>query len=287
MALHMAVPRPSGPVSATRRLESWLILAGRGFGKSRAGAEWVRHVAETDPSARIALVAATLGEAQLYGRGRERHSCLLPGAATAILRAVAEAGDFKVGGTMRLHEGWRDRAADPLIAAAEVPIDAPTDASWPMSCGLRRGRRTADERPPAGSAGPIVLGEPALSVTDGDFGGRSGFRAGAIRLRPRSCAITTWRLQPGLQRAAARAGPASRAPSSYPPLAAADAHVLSEIAARRALWRRETVAWRCALPDPALAQPLGDGRWRLTQLLRGRGGTESALVGHADGTVSS
>lgn len=42
----------------------WLILAGRGFGKTRAGAEWVRAVAEADPQARIALVAASLGEAR-------------------------------------------------------------------------------------------------------------------------------------------------------------------------------------------------------------------------------
>ena len=30
-----------------------------------------------------------------------------------------EAGDLKVGGTMRLHSGWGDQAPDPLIAAAE------------------------------------------------------------------------------------------------------------------------------------------------------------------------
>jgi phage terminase large subunit-like protein len=42
----------------------WLIMAGRGFGKTRAGAEWVRAVAEADPHARIALVAASLGEAR-------------------------------------------------------------------------------------------------------------------------------------------------------------------------------------------------------------------------------
>jgi phage terminase large subunit-like protein len=42
----------------------WLILAGRGFGKTRAGAEWVRAVAAADPQARIALVAATLAEAR-------------------------------------------------------------------------------------------------------------------------------------------------------------------------------------------------------------------------------
>ena len=43
---------------------AWLILAGRGFGKTRAGAEWVRAIAETDGSARIALVGASLGEAR-------------------------------------------------------------------------------------------------------------------------------------------------------------------------------------------------------------------------------
>ncbi|MCB1454370.1 MAG: DNA-packaging protein [Rhizobiaceae bacterium] len=42
----------------------WLIMAGRGFGKTRAGAEWVRLCAEYNPAARIALVAATLGEAR-------------------------------------------------------------------------------------------------------------------------------------------------------------------------------------------------------------------------------
>ena len=43
---------------------TWLIMAGRGYGKTRAGAEWVRDVAEKDPTARIALVGATLGEAR-------------------------------------------------------------------------------------------------------------------------------------------------------------------------------------------------------------------------------
>ncbi len=43
---------------------TWLIMAGRGFGKTRAGAEWVRLVADADGEARIALVAATLGEAR-------------------------------------------------------------------------------------------------------------------------------------------------------------------------------------------------------------------------------
>ena len=40
----------------------WLICAGRGFGKTRAGAEWVRDVARHDPEARVALVGASLPE---------------------------------------------------------------------------------------------------------------------------------------------------------------------------------------------------------------------------------
>jgi phage terminase large subunit-like protein len=40
----------------------WLIMAGRGFGKTRAGAEWVRSIAESDGSARFALVGANYAE---------------------------------------------------------------------------------------------------------------------------------------------------------------------------------------------------------------------------------
>ncbi len=42
----------------------WLILAGRGFGKTRAGAEWVRARAEAGGRLRIALVGATMAEAR-------------------------------------------------------------------------------------------------------------------------------------------------------------------------------------------------------------------------------
>lgn len=42
----------------------WMIMAGRGFGKTRAGAEWVRMIAESNCNARIALVSASLAEAR-------------------------------------------------------------------------------------------------------------------------------------------------------------------------------------------------------------------------------
>jgi phage terminase large subunit-like protein len=40
----------------------WIVMAGRGFGKTRMGAEWVRAEAERNPSAHIALIGATMGE---------------------------------------------------------------------------------------------------------------------------------------------------------------------------------------------------------------------------------
>ena len=42
----------------------WLLLAGRGFGKTRVGAEWVRARAESGRSSRIALIARTPHEAE-------------------------------------------------------------------------------------------------------------------------------------------------------------------------------------------------------------------------------
>ena len=38
----------------------WLIMAGRGFGKTLAGAQWVHRVARADGTAQIALVGATM-----------------------------------------------------------------------------------------------------------------------------------------------------------------------------------------------------------------------------------
>nr|WP_245423394.1 terminase family protein [Rhizobium subbaraonis] len=42
----------------------WLLMGGRGSGKTRAGAEWVHEVARSTGKLRIALVAETLGDAR-------------------------------------------------------------------------------------------------------------------------------------------------------------------------------------------------------------------------------
>jgi phage terminase large subunit-like protein len=43
---------------------TWLLLAGRGFGKTRTGAEWIRSLVETEQARRIALVAPTAADAR-------------------------------------------------------------------------------------------------------------------------------------------------------------------------------------------------------------------------------
>jgi len=57
---------PNGPACAGPQAAAapWLILAGRGFGKTRAGAEWVSALARERGDLRIALVGATLEDAR-------------------------------------------------------------------------------------------------------------------------------------------------------------------------------------------------------------------------------
>ena len=42
----------------------WMVMAGRGFGKTRAGAEWLSELARRTPDGRFALVGAAIGEVQ-------------------------------------------------------------------------------------------------------------------------------------------------------------------------------------------------------------------------------
>jgi phage terminase large subunit-like protein len=43
---------------------TWLMMAGRGFGKTRAGAEWIFRLANGRPGVRVALVGGTIAEAR-------------------------------------------------------------------------------------------------------------------------------------------------------------------------------------------------------------------------------
>lgn len=43
---------------------TWLMMAGRGFGKTRAGAEWIFRLANENKGVRVALVGASIGDAR-------------------------------------------------------------------------------------------------------------------------------------------------------------------------------------------------------------------------------
>ena len=103
---------------------TWMICAGRGFGKTRAGAEWVRECAMADPAARIALVGASLGEVRavmVEGESGVLNICapehrpfyepslrrmVWPSGAMAFLYSAAEPESLR--GPQHSH-AWRDR----------------------------------------------------------------------------------------------------------------------------------------------------------------------------------
>lgn len=61
---HFPTFHHDGQLPPVGNWRTWLIIAGRGFGKTRAGAEWVMALVRATPAIRIALVAATLDEAR-------------------------------------------------------------------------------------------------------------------------------------------------------------------------------------------------------------------------------
>jgi phage terminase large subunit-like protein len=121
----------------------WMILAGRGFGKTRAAAEWVSGFARSHPSARIALVGATLddvhrvmigGEGGLQACAREAEPTLLKSgvlhfASGAKAFAYSAAAPEKLRGPEH-DAGWCD----------EIAKWRDGDAAWDnLMMGLRLG----------------------------------------------------------------------------------------------------------------------------------------------------
>lgn len=127
----------------------WLIMAGRGFGKTRAGAEWVSARARETPGARIALVGATRDDAALVmvegrsgllavARADERERVRWrPSRGVFTFASGAEAFVYSGEKPSRLrgpehHYSWCDELAKWAYA----------DATWDMlTLGLRLGER--------------------------------------------------------------------------------------------------------------------------------------------------
>ncbi len=135
---------------------------------------------------------------------------------------------------------------------------AAVDQLYPIACdagGLRLSLVAGDRLPDTAPA----LGAPAAATDDESFAGRTG----ELRRRQGDAAGLPDAVryydpardyQPGLQRAEGRARPGRSRTIELPGvLAAADARALANGAATRAASSRDTLAWRLAELDPALA----------------------------------
>jgi len=158
----------------------WMIMAGRGFGKTRAGAEWVRALAERDPCARIALVGASLGEARavmvegpsgLVAIARPGHRPRFepsrgllrwPSGAEARLYSAAEPEALR--GPQHSH-AWADEVGKWPLAGERA-----TQCWDNLMLGLRLGRRPQVVVTTTPRAVPLVRrlkGDPAVHVSRG------------------------------------------------------------------------------------------------------------------------
>ncbi|GAA3738726.1 phage terminase large subunit-like protein [Sphingorhabdus rigui] len=86
---------------------TWLVMAGRGYGKTRMGAEWVSALAAAYPGARFALVGATLNEAR---------QVMVEGESGLLALPFAERPEWEPS-LRRLT--WRNGATATLFSAAE------------------------------------------------------------------------------------------------------------------------------------------------------------------------
>jgi phage terminase large subunit-like protein len=99
----------------------WLVRAGRGFGKTRAGAEWVSAVARATPDARIALVGATAEDVR-------RVMIEGPSGVCAVARADEPLRYAKEAGTVTFASGAQAFA---YSAGAPEKLRGPEhDAAW-------------------------------------------------------------------------------------------------------------------------------------------------------------
>ena len=81
----------------------WLMMAGRGFGKTRAGAEWIYGLGDARPGVRIALVGATIADAR---------SIMVEGVSGLLSRGAAARAEAALGAEPRAAEvAERERGA--------------------------------------------------------------------------------------------------------------------------------------------------------------------------------
>ena len=154
----------------------WLILAGRGFGKTRTGAEWVRHQAETQPGLRIALVAATHADARtIMVEGESGLRALAPPDQQPVFEPSLRRLSWPNGSTATLYSAAEPEALrgpeHHMAWADECAKWADGDAAWDnLALSLRLGpspRLVATTTPRPVPLIRRLLADPDTQVTRG------------------------------------------------------------------------------------------------------------------------
>lgn len=170
---------------------AWLFMGGRGAGKTRAGAEWVRALVESGAARRIALVGPTLGDVR---------EVMIEG--PSGLRSIG--GDRPVYNATRRRLVWRRHGAVAYAFSAEDPdsLRGPQfDAAWcdeigawkrdvdtwdNLMFGMRLGEQPRTTATTTPRAKPLV--KRLAEMADADKGGvkitRAGTMANARNLSP-------------------------------------------------------------------------------------------------------
>ena len=177
----------------------------------------------------------------------------------------------------------------PLAATLET-----IDTLFPLAVDAGGAQLTVDPARESTGAAARVLPPPARAWEEHDFGAGEGRRHDRDAGEPERIAALRYYdvardFQPGVQRPAGPAPAGSRSgltrtiefPGAF---AADDARSLADAAARRSGWRRETLQWRVAELDPALAPgsdvrvPGKPGTWRVETWEWRERGVELGLV---------
>jgi phage terminase large subunit-like protein len=162
----------------------WLIMAGRGFGKTRAGAEWVDALARAQPGIRIALIGATIddvrqvmieGESGILNIGEGERPIwspslkrlLWPGGSMATCYSAAEPEGLR---GPQHHAGWADEVARWDAGARGAARSRGQAAFDNLLMGLRLGTKPqllATTTPRAVPLMRAMLGMPGIVVRGG------------------------------------------------------------------------------------------------------------------------
>ena len=263
----------------------WLFLGGRGAGKTRAGAEWVRGIARllrrSPRRGAIALVGETLADAR---------SVMVEGASGLLARACA--GRAAALRAVEAHADWPNGAVAQLFSADEPEVlrGPQFDAAWCDEFGKWRDAEAAWDMLQFG----LRLGERPRQVVDHDAAPDRADRSAARRSagggdarrdrgeRRQSGARLLRRVVGALWRHAARPAGARRRDDRGHRRTRCGTRALIERGARRAP-RPRCARIVVAVDPPASAGPHADAA---ASSWRGSARTDAAMCSPTDGRAA-